>query len=85
MRMYVVIAMSLDQYDALLRVCSPKTREFIVLKNGLIFRRPDGDRFIEIYCLESDSRRLLDLACALLPDVVPTIENALASPRRDFC
>jgi hypothetical protein len=49
----MIIEMSLDHYDRLLEKCDASSREWQILKNGLIVRRPnDGhyERIMEIAC-----------------------------------
>ena len=82
--MYVVLNLPLDLYDRFVDVCPHQSRQYAVLKNGLIFRRGDDERFIEIWCIESDARMLLDTAYASCTELVEPIENALASPRQDL-
>jgi hypothetical protein len=82
--MYVVIDMPLDLYDRFLDACPRETREYAVLKNGLIFRQTERERFIEIWCIESDAHKLCDLACANCSDAVELIRKAMASPRQDL-
>jgi hypothetical protein len=82
--MYVVIDMSLDLYDRFVDACPRKSREYAVLKNGLIFRRTEGDRFIEIWCIESDAHKLCNLACTACTDAIEPIKKAIASPREDL-
>jgi hypothetical protein len=36
----MIIEMSLDQHDRFLALCVPASREYEILKNGLIIRRP---------------------------------------------
>lgn len=79
--MYVKIEMSLDVYDCLVKLCAPKTREYVILKNGLIFRRPDGDRYIDVFCVESDAQKLLEFASTICPKATGPIKQAIASPR----
>ena len=79
--MFVKIQMSLDVYDCLVKLCAPKTREYVILRNGLIFRRPDGDRYIDIFCIESDAQKLLEFASTICPNAADPIKQAIASPR----
>jgi hypothetical protein len=80
----VVIEMSLPYYDRFLFRCDPGSREYAVLKNGIIVRRPKVahfERIVEIDCTVEEARVLLDLAKQLYPPVVPDIEKAIAVPR----
>jgi hypothetical protein len=80
----VLIEMSLPQYDHFFALCDPVSREYAILKNGVIVRRPKEDHFeriMEIDCTVEDAKALLDLARQCYPAVVPDIEKALAAPR----
>ena len=76
-----LIEMSLDHYDRFLERCKPSGREYEILKNGLIVRRPkDGhpERIMNIYCKLQDAQLLLDLAVRIYPHAVPDIKKAIA-------
>jgi hypothetical protein len=76
--------MSLPQYDQFFALCDPPSREYAILKNGVIVRRPKEDHFervMEIDCTVEEAKLLLDLATQCYPAVVPNIEKALAAPR----
>jgi hypothetical protein len=80
----VVIEMSLPHYDRFLFRCDPGSREYALLKNGVIVRRPKEDHFeriVEIGCTLEEARALLDVAKQLYPPVIPDIEKAIAAPR----
>lgn len=82
--MRITIELTLQHYDRFLSWCSPNSREHAVLKNGVIVRRPKGDRFeriMEIDCTVEDAKALLELAKQLCPIVVPDIRKALDTPR----
>ena len=82
--MKVVIEMALAHYDRFLEPCNPSSKEYGILKNGLIVRRPKRDHFeriVEIHCTLKEARWLLDLARQIYPGAVPDIEYAIANPR----
>ena len=73
--------MSLDHYDRFLEKCDASSREYEILKNGLIVRRPnDGhyERIMEIACEVREAQMLLAIARRLYPDAVSAIEKAIA-------
>ena len=79
--MKMIIEMSLDQYDRFLEKCDASSREYEILKNGLIVsRRKDGhyERIIEIACEVREAQMLLATARRLYPDAVSAIEKAIA-------
>ena len=76
-----LIEMSLDHYDRFLERCNPSGREYEILKNGLIVRRPkDGhpERIMNIYCKLQDVQLLLNLAVRIYPHAVSDIKKAIA-------
>jgi hypothetical protein len=77
----VDIEMSLPAYDRFIEQCEDSSREYEVLKNGLIFRRRTKDRhserFIKIECTLEDAEKLLLLAIKMCPDVVGDIAREL--------
>jgi hypothetical protein len=82
--MKVVIEMSLPNYDHFVDRCDPSSRDYAVLKNGLIVRRQKEDHFeriVEVYCSLPEAKGLLDLAKRAYPGAVPAIEKAIASSR----
>ena len=77
----MIIEMSLDHYDRFLEKCDASSREYEILKNGLIVRRPqDGqsERIMEIACEVPEAQMLLGFARRLYPDAVSAIEKAMA-------
>jgi hypothetical protein len=77
----MIIEMSLDQYDRFLEKCDASSREYEILKNGVIVNhRKDGhyERIIEIACEVPEAQMLLAIARRLYPDAVSAIEKAIA-------
>jgi hypothetical protein len=77
-----IIEMSLDHYERFLEKCDASSREYEILKNGLIVRQPkDGhyERIIEIPCEVREAQMLLAIARRLYPDAVSAIEKAIAN------
>jgi hypothetical protein len=56
----MIIEMSLDQHDRFLALCVPASREYEILKNGLIIRRPKEGHFERI--IKRNTRCLWALA-----------------------
>lgn len=80
----VLIEMSLPRYDRFVDRCDPASREYALLKNGVIVRRPKQDHFeriVEIQCTLDEAQTVLDVAKQIYPDAVPDIEKGLAAPR----
>jgi hypothetical protein len=80
----VVIELSLGLYDGFVDKCDPTSREYVLLKNGIVIRRPKADHFeriMEVHCDFQEAKELLDLARRIYPDAVPDIEKAIAAPR----
>jgi hypothetical protein len=80
----IVIEMALPIFDGFLDRCDPASKEYAILKNGIIVRRPKADHFeriAEIHCDVEQAKGLLDLARRVYPDAVPDTEKALAVPR----
>jgi len=78
--LHVIIEMSLPVYDAFVDKCEQSSREYAILKNGLIFRRPKGDhieRILEINCHKDDADKLLLLASKVYPEAVKYIARAV--------
>jgi hypothetical protein len=82
--MKVVIEMPLLHYDRFVGRCSPASKEYALLKNGIIVRREKDnhyERILEIHCNEEEAKGLLNLGRNIFPDAVPEIEKAIAAPR----
>jgi hypothetical protein len=77
----VLIEMSLKHYDGFMNKCGERSsRAFLILKNGIMIRRPNEGRFfrtMQIRCDVDQAKRLLELAVLLYPDAVQEIQNAL--------
>jgi hypothetical protein len=78
----VTIEMPLQAYDGFIEQCEENSREFAVLKNGLIFRRKKEDHFerlIKIECTLEDAEKLLLLAIKTRPDIVADIARGITT------
>jgi hypothetical protein len=77
----MIIEMSLEHYDRLLEKCDASSREYEILKNGLIVSQPkDGhyERIMVIPCEVPEAQMLLAIARRLYPNAVSAIEKAIA-------
>jgi len=77
----VTIEMSLPVYDAFIEKCDPASREYSILKNGVILRSSDGDhpaRTMKILCTMEDADKLLFSASGVCPEAVEDIARAIA-------
>ena len=78
----VTIEMLLPAYDGFVEKCEETSREYAVLKNGLIFRRKkDGhfERFVKIECTVEDAEKLLLLAIKTCPEIVAEIARGITT------
>ena len=69
-------------YDGFVDKCDKASREYAILKNGLIIRRPKEDHFeriVEIRCDTEDADKLLYLATTVYPEAVEDIARAIAA------
>jgi hypothetical protein len=76
----ITILMPLRTYDGLVDNCDQSSREYAILKNGLIIRRPKGDHFeriMEIRCEMEEAEKLLALASTVYPEAVEYIVTAI--------
>jgi hypothetical protein len=78
----VTIEIPLPAYDGFIAQCEETSREYAILKNGLIFRRKkEGhfDRFVKIACTHEDAEKLLILAVKTCPEVVGDIARGITT------
>jgi hypothetical protein len=78
----VNIEILLPAYDAFIEQCDEASREYAILKNGLIFRRKkEGhfERFVKIECTHDDAQKLLLLAVKTCPEVVGDIARGITA------
>jgi hypothetical protein len=76
----VTILLPLPVYDAFLDKCDQSSREYAILKNGLIFRQQKEDhyeRIVRIQCDLEDANKLLSLAIKIFPDAVADISKGI--------
>jgi len=79
--MKVLVSMPTEVYDGLLPKCSMLSREYLILKNGVVKRDQDGNPgqdTVEVLCEGQRAKFLLDLATLIFPDAVPYIEKSIA-------
>lgn len=80
--MKVVIEMTLPHYDRFVDRCNPASKEYALLKNGIIVRHEKDnqyERILEIHCDVEEAKGLLTLGRNVFPDAVPEIEKAIAA------
>jgi hypothetical protein len=79
----VNIEMPVSVYDGFVDRCDDQaSREYSILKNGLIHRRENGDhyeRVIEIRCDLEDANHLLSLATKIYPDAIVDISRGITT------
>jgi hypothetical protein len=83
---HVIIEMLLPVYDGFVDKCDQSSREYAILKNGLIIRRPKGDHFeriLEINCDKDDADKLFLLASRVYPEALEEIIKAIARAKGD--
>jgi len=76
--------MSLPVFDGFMDRCDKDSREFAILKNGVIIRISKEDHFerlVEIRCDIVDADRLLYLATTAYPEAVDDVAKAIAAAR----
>ena len=74
--------MSLLVYDGFVDKCDQSSREYAILKNGLIIRRSKENHFeriMEIRCDMEEADKLLLLASKVYPEAVEDIAKAIAA------
>ena len=84
--MKVLVSMPTEVYDGLLAKCSMLSREYLILKNGVVMRdqeRSADHPTVEILCEGQRAKFLLDLATLVYPDAVPYIEKSISAARED--
>jgi CheY-like chemotaxis protein len=80
----MVIEFPIDNYNRFLTQCDSASREYEILKNGLIVRRSkDGrnERVVEMFAQKQDAQLLLVLAKKICPVAVPAITKAMSLAR----
>jgi hypothetical protein len=84
--MALLVSMPVEIYDGLLQKCSKLSREYLILKNGIV--RRDGEEnsaapMVEILCEAPRAKFLLDFATLVYPPATPYIERSINLARED--
>ena len=80
----IVLEISPEHYDRLLRGVSQGSSLYAVLKNGVVLHHTETRpalRMIEMLCEKFHARMLLALAQKLCPEAVPQIEKGIKLSR----
>jgi pentatricopeptide repeat protein len=80
----VVIEFAIDDYNRFLALCDPASREYEILKNGLVVRRAKEGRYervVEIFGEMREAHLLLSLADKICPTAMPDIAKAISRVR----
>jgi hypothetical protein len=84
--MKVLLSMPFEVYEGLLAKCSMLSREYLILKNGVV-KRDQGDAaekdVVEVMCDGQRAKFLLDFAILIFPTAVPYIEKSIEDARED--
>jgi hypothetical protein len=73
-----------EDYDLLVAECDITSREYTILKNGILTSDQSEDyerETIEILCEKGEADLLLDAANRLYPQAAPAIANGIALAR----
>lgn len=71
--------MSLLVYDGFVDKCDQSSREYAILKNGLVVQGDRSERIVEIRCDMEEVNKLLLLASKVYPEAVEDIAKAIAA------
>ena len=80
----MIIEFAIDHYNRLLPLCDPASREYEILKNGLVVRRAKNgqhERVVEIFAEMREAHLLLALANKICPLAAPAITKAMTLRR----
>jgi len=72
--MNIVLSIPIEHYDPFLNKTNTNSREYILLRNGIIKR---DENIIEIPCEMETAKQLLEFARMLHPEVAPSIEKSI--------
>ena len=77
--MAILITMPVKIYDGLLSKCAMLSREYLILRNGVVRHDLDGgtSATVEILCEPPRARFLRDFASLVYPGAVPYIEQSI--------
>ena len=85
--MKVLVSMPTEVYDGLLAKCSLLSREYLILKNGVVKRDQGGNAkqdTVEVLCEDHRAKFLLDLATLVFPDAVTYLEKSITLACENF-
>lgn len=86
MQMKALVTIPVDIYNALLGRCSMLSREYLILKNGIIQQQAEGGTDgarVEILCEFQRAKFLFDFATLVCPEAAPYIEKSIDEARRE--
>ena len=82
--MKILIDISPEQYDRLLRELAEESRMYAILKNGLVIHGFEGDKAskaVEILCEKFHARMILAVAETICPEAAAQIEEGIRLSR----
>ena len=81
--MKIIIEMFAERYESFVARCDIASREYAILKNGVIIRdhTSDEQRVIGVLCDEADAARLQLVATLVYPEAVLAITTAIERAR----
>jgi hypothetical protein len=84
--MALLVSMPVEIYDGLLQKCSKLSREYLILKNGIVRRDREENSaapMVEILCEAQRAKFLLDFATLVYPPAAHYIEQSINLARED--
>ena len=84
--MKVLVKFPIDVYKGLLDRCSMLSREYLILKNGIVSHNPEespDEPLVEILCEVERAKFLLDLATLVYPAAAHHIEKSISDAREE--
>jgi hypothetical protein len=75
--LHVIIEMPLPVYDGFIDHCDQSSREYAILKNGVIVQEDRSERILEIRCDAAEANKLLLFASKVYPEAVQYIARAI--------
>jgi hypothetical protein len=74
----ILIEMSPENYELFVAECDITSRDYMVLKNGVVAREgTDTGRVVRILCDQDEAVGLLEIATRRYPEAVPAVREAL--------
>jgi hypothetical protein len=76
----ILIEIPMEPYLLCLTRCGIRSREYLMLKNGVVVRDPEGAELVQILCEQERARLIRETVARFCPEALGRIRQTIDNP-----